>query len=462
MRGKRWFRRLLTMGFVLAVAIPLVAFGLSNLYLASPKGRIFVASEIRERTGLDASVMGSSWSPWNGIHVYGIRIEQPGALKTAVLAPLLLIESIRLDPAWRPLVLHRQLLLKGIAIHKPKLVLPVELLSQLPRKAPVAMAPPIVAQVNPTAQAEPVPIPPSPVPPALSPAEPLPAMAEEKPVASIGSVEETTAPTVWVKFSGAGLKIVSTISKEPLYEISNMGGAAPLGGKRATSKVVLKRITGLGKPLAETMTVPLKWRSPVLEVGPIKGGLFGMACDVVASISVSGSIPFRINALLPEQRDREIRLGEKMKAKLGNVAGRGVFQGQLGIPATWQGQWITQAVSIDTSFADQTAHFDQGQALVIFRNGALSCIDARLVGEPLTLIGNATLLSDGRAAANGRIIAAPETLVAVSKYTEPSSAAPSLTPLSTPQRAALDLQLFGRIGELYFKPNPRAAPIPLN
>ena len=59
MKGRRWFRKLLVAALALAVAIPLVGFGLSNLYLASPKGRIFVASKIKARTGLDASVMGS-------------------------------------------------------------------------------------------------------------------------------------------------------------------------------------------------------------------------------------------------------------------------------------------------------------------------------------------------------------------------------------------------------------------
>lgn len=457
MKGRRWFRKLLVAALALAVAIPLVGFGLSNLYLASPKGRIFVASKIKARTGLDASVMGSGWSPWNGISIYGIRIEQPGPLKTAIPSPLLRIESFHAKPAWKTLVTTRQFLVEGIELHKLRMVLPVELLSQLPSQPPVAVVPPTVAQVAPPAQENP-----AAVPPAISAPGPVPVIPEEKPAATIESVEKTTVPTVWVKFSEAGLKIVSTTSKEPLYEISDIEGAAPLAGRHAASEIALRRIRFLGKPLVESMTVPLKWRSPVLEIGAIHGGLFGMDCEAAASIALSGGMPFRIQALVPKQENQEIGFGGNMKAQFGSIAGQGIFQGQLLFPATWQGQCITQAASIDTGFADQSAHFDQGSMLVIFRNGALSCIDARLVGESLTLIGNATLLSDGRAAANGRIIAAPETLVAISKYTEPNSAAPVLTSLSTPQRSALDLQIFGRLGEFYFKPNPRSAPIPLN
>lgn len=457
MKGKRWFRRLFTVGLVLAGGLPLVCFALSNLYLASPKGRIFVASKVQGISGFETSVMGSSWSPWNGISVYGIRIEQPGPLNTAVSSPLLTIESIHAKLAWRALVLNRQVLLKGVEIRNPKLVLPIELLSQLPSQPATVSTPPVVAQVDPSTQLTPAP----PLPTGSTP-ETVALIQQKKPVAKIESVGESTIPTVWVKFSGGGLKIVSTKSKEPLYQISDLKGAAPLGGKHANSEIVLKQIEFLGKPLVDTIKIPLKWRSPVLEVGAFGGELFGMDCEAVASIAISGAIPFQINAVLPEQENQEIGFGENVNAKFGSLAAQGVFQGQLTFPATWQGQWITQAASIDTSYASQTAHFDQGQTMVIFRNGALSCIDARLVGEQLTLIGNATLLSDGRAAANGRIIAAPETLVAISKFTEPNSAAPALTPLSTPQRSALDLQFFGKLGEFYFKPNPRAAAIPLN
>ena len=462
MSGKRWFRRLLIAGLVLAVAIPLLAFGLSNLYLASPKGSAFVASKVRERTGLETSVMGSSWSPWNGISVYGIRIEQPGSLKMAVAKPLLQIESVHAMPAWRFLVLERKLLLKGIELRKPKLVLPVELLSQLPSH-PHATTPPAVAKVNPAPQQTPPLAPATTVDPPVHPApETIPNIPQEKPVANVESVEESKDPTVWVKFSGGGLKIVSTTSKDPLYQISKMDGAVPLGGRHTSSEVVLERIKFLGKPLADTMTITLKWHSPVLEIGAFDGEIFGIKCTSGASMALSGGLPFRINAILPKQENHEIGLSEKLNAKFASIAGQGVFQGQLAFPATWQGQWVTQAVGIDTNFSDHHAHFDQGQALIVFRNGALSCIDARLVGEPLAIIGNATLLSDGRAAANGRVIAPPETLVAISKFTEPNSAAPSLTPLSTPQRSALDFQLFGKLGEFYFKPNPRATPILLN
>jgi hypothetical protein len=97
----------------------------------------------------------------------------------------------------------------------------------------------------------------------------------------------------------------------------------------------------------------------------------------------------------------------------------------------------------------------------MFHGGTLRCLDARLVGEETSLLGNAMLLSDGRFAGIARIVAAPESLVAISKFTHPDGTAPQLTSLSTPQRAALDMRIFGSPGNVFFQPNPAAAPIPL-
>lgn len=462
--AKLWFRRLLVAGLVCAIGLPLVGFGLSNLYLASLKGRDFVGSKIRAVTGLDVSVMGSSWSPWNGISVYGMNVEQPGQLKMELPSPFVRIERIRAAPSWRNLVLNRRLLLKGIELYKPELVLPVELLSQLPSQPPVVVQPPAVVQQvipvpkqTPTEQTSPAPLPST-----VSHPKTVAGTPEAKARTAIENVREISSPTVWLKFFGGSVKIVSVKADKTLYQISDLEGNVPLAGKRATSKILLNRIKFLGDPIAETMTIPLEWHSPMLQLGAFDMEIFGIRCEAVANIAITEKLPFQIQAILPKQENQEIGLSEKTNGKLGSIVGQGVFKGQLTSPATWQGQWITQAASIETNFAGNTAHFDQGRAIMVFQNGTLRCLEARLIGESLSVIGNATFLSNGRAAANGRIIAAPDTLVAISKFTQPHSSAPVLTPLSTPQRAALDLQVFGKLGEFYFQPNPRATPIPLN
>jgi hypothetical protein len=120
-----------------------------------------------------------------------------------------------------------------------------------------------------------------------------------------------------------------------------------------------------------------------------------------------------------------------------------------------------QANSLDTIYAGQSAHFARGQAIIVFRNGALRCVDARLEGEEATVMGNGAVLTDGRVAAIARFVAAPDTLLAISKFTQPATLELQLTPLSTPQRSALDMQFFGQPGNFFYQPNPAAKPFQL-
>lgn len=85
----------------------------------------------------------------------------------------------------------------------------------------------------------------------------------------------------------------------------------------------------------------------------------------------------------------------------------------------------------------------------MFQNGTIRCLDARLLGEETSIIGNAMMLADARIAANTRIVASPETLVEISRLTRIDRKTPQLTTLSTPKCAALDLQLFGHLGDIY-------------
>ena len=227
-------------------------------------------------------------------------------------------------------------------------------------------------------------------------------------------------------------------------------------------EISVSRLKGLGQQAPENIDLPLKWTAPILEAGIIGGEMFGFNFKLGGHIALVPGIPFRIDAAVPEQKDREIRIGGKIRANLGKVVSQGRMQGYLQAPASWQGQWIAQTTAVDVEIEGHKNRFDYGRALLLFQNGALRCLDARLCSDETTIIGNGMLLSDGRMAAITRIVAAPETLVSISRFTQPDPNATDpvhLTPLSTPQRSALDLQIFGRPGNLLYKPNPMAAPI---
>lgn len=460
MRKLRRWKKIGLALIALAFLLPPLAFGLSNLFLLSSKGQKFVAARITRVLPFETSVSGATWSPWNGVTLHGLRLEQPAPLKVAVREPLLTIQMIRVHPDWRQL-LRKKISAKGIEIVKADLTLPAELLSQIPRKesaAPVTAANPDLASAPPQQIPAPqaTPPPPTEVPPSLPPV----AAAQQKPTVAATDVK---TPTVWVSLKDVGIKIISGGSHNKLCEATGINGSFPVSGKSAKSAITITRMAGLGKDAPGSTKLPIAWKSPVIAIGPAETELFGLDLKVVCNTALIAGIPFKVEALVPEQKEKEIRIGAENKATLGAVTAQGMFQGYLQIPATWQGQWVAQVLSVDAELAGgRRTHFERGQAVAVFGNGMLRCLDARLIGDDASFLANATLLTDGRLAGNARLVASPETLSALSKFTRPLTAQPpSFTALSTPQRAALDLQIFGHIGDLYYKPDPASAPLRL-
>jgi hypothetical protein len=75
-----------------------------------------------------------------------------------------------------------------------------------------------------------------------------------------------------------------------------------------------------------------------------------------------------------------------------------------------------------------------------------------MISDELSLLGNATIFADGRAAGAARAVASPESAAALAKRIYPSVAGTrSLTPLGTPQRAAFDLEAFGNCNQLFLR-----------
>jgi hypothetical protein len=83
----------------------------------------------------------------------------------------------------------------------------------------------------------------------------------------------------------------------------------------------------------------------------------------------------------------------------------------------------------------------------------ISCVDARLIGDELSLLGNGTVLADGRMAAAVRMVAPPGNIEPIVQRIFPALEPPlSITPLSTPQRAAFDVRLSGHIRQPFIQP----------
>lgn len=423
-----------------------------------PKGRFFVAARIQRVVQLETSVQGCTLSPWNGLTVYGLLIQQPAPLCKTISAPMLTAESIRVHPEWRAL-LDRRLAIRGIEIRKPDLALAIELLSQIP-SAPVE--PSVVAKQPDLAVIDP-PTGETPIAPNLLPTPPQ--INIPQPEATTATIPQKSPDlvvndsTVWVTLSDARLRIVSEMSKMPLFRITSINGKLPVSGKSAVSELILDGISVWKTGITSPVKVPVKWQAPLLSLGVVDTSFQGIDCKLEAMIELTRGIPFLIGGLVPKQEGREIELPEMLRAKLGSIAAQGHFQGYALAPRSWQGQGVIQALAIDTEFVDAHSFFHYGQSLVIFEQGVLKSPDTRLIGDDVGILGNGMVLSDGRFAGHLRIVATPENLVAISRRTQTDSSLPQLTPLSTPQRAALDMQAFGLPGKAYFQANPAAKPV---
>ncbi|MGJ8634534.1 MAG: hypothetical protein ACSHX7_11515 [Luteolibacter sp.] len=475
-RANRLIKRLAIIAILLLILLPLIAFGLSNLYLVSPKGQRHIGSRITAFTRMESSVKGATWSPWNGITVYGIEIKQPPPLREEYKSPLLRIQSVRCVPVWKKLA-TKTLEIRNLDLTNPELSIPIEFLSQIPRTAPPELAsktqvtsPPATPAASPPALAQNhIPTPTSPVAPAQD-QHPAPAQASNTPPSN--TVQEPTrpqnippaeaAPTVSVTFTGGRFTLLSTFSEKPLYRIASASGSIPIAGKPKTSTIILNRVSSLGNLLSEKTEIPVNWKAPFLDFGPFEFSSFETEGTLACRLFFTPGIPFIINGNIPEQKDLAFQLPGSLKTKIGVLTAQGGFQGLLRNPTTWQGKAIARSSSIHTEYGTGVTDFEFGRAVILYGNGTLSCVDARLVSETTSLLANGTLLTDGRCASNARIVSTPEILASISRYTQQDSKQAHLTPLSTPQRAALDLQLFGRLGEIYFKPNPMAAPISLS
>jgi hypothetical protein len=460
---KRW-RKWIGLAVVALVFLgPPLAFGVSNLLLMSPKGRSVLAARIQRVTRLETSIQGSTWSPWNGFTIYGLLIEQPAPLGKVISTPMLAVESIRIHPEWRAL-LDKQLVIRGIEVRKPDLKMPIELLSQIP----VPPVDPALAAKQPRHSAGEQPptgyspsaphtIPPTPPRPQVPQVDP--ALAAKSDTSPPKPPFIATDPTVWVTFRDARLSIVSTMKKEPLCRISKFHGALPIRGKSAGSELMVDGIRVLGNATPSAVRIPVKWQAPVLSLGVIDTVVLGIDCKLEAKIGLTPGLPFLIGGAIPKQEGKEIHLSETLRAKVGSMAGEGRFQGYALAPSSWQGQCMMQSLLVDAEFVGNKASFSHGQGVVIFQQGVLRCLDARLIGDDLSLLGNGMALSDGRFATHLRVVAAPDSLVAISRRIQNESSALQLTPLSTPQRAALDMRMFGFPGKIFYQTNPAANPV---
>lgn len=433
-RGFRRWQRVISCLLGLPVGIIL----LGNLAVSTPWACRWIALKIERRTGMETRVGGASWSPWNGAAIDDLELLQPAPLRAALKEPLVRIDSLRVTPVWKAW-LRGRLEVRSIGLDTPRFFLPLELVSHITRTAPPGQqtpAPPVASAPPPPAPVQPGP--PVPTPPvAVSPPKPPPAPPSQ--------------PTGWLHLKNASFTLVHAGSRRSLIEISKITGSIPIAGDPAQADLKIDAVSAFGKELATHLTASLEWKHPLLAMKPLETEIGGYKCVLAGRIARFSGLPIQIEAQLPRQALAAVRLPFNGQASAEAVAANARFRGLLLAPGTWQGDLIAESVAPSIRLAAHETKFDRGSAVTVLRGGVISCVDARLIGDELSLLGNATLLADGRAAGAARLVAAPESATAIASRIFPALAAPSLTPLATPQRAAFDLEAFGNISQIFLR-----------
>jgi hypothetical protein len=427
-----------------------------NGWLASGSGCAWMARKIQARTGLEASIGRATILPWSGVIVYDMKLLQPPALRAVVKEPLFRMDSLQLRPVWEAWW-QGKMELNSITLDHPRGVLPAELVADILRsrvavqKANPAPPPAITAPPPPVA-APPALVTPPAVPQA--PVSPSP-VAPPPPAPAVEAPSLPLSPTGWIHVKNASFTVVAGPNAKAWFRVDGLSGSIPVSGGRAESAMEIRSIEWAGKPVLTDFRPVLEWQAPFLAVKPMEGKLSGwgdLNYQLAAKIGFLSGLPLQVEVRVPEQVPAEFQLSDRLSAKVGKLTANSRFRGLLLAPQTWQGDWVGQVKEISAKVGNHQASFDRGSGIVVLRGGVLSCVDARLVGDELSFLGNATALADGRVAAALRMVAPPGHVNGIVKRTFNHLTDPlSLTPLSTDQRTAFDLQAFGNFQQIFLR-----------
>lgn len=436
-RGKRRWLRWFA---VVLPAIPLAAFGLSNLVLGSAKGRAWIAARIQSRTTLETSIGGASWSPWNGVTVRQIRINQPEPLREFVPTPLAEIQTLNIRPVWKA-ALRGHLDIRRMTVEKPKIVLPLQLIAYF---APPT--PPAVLAQNPT-------------PPAITPSSPATPQPQAAPAPQQQPEDPPhtpppapTAPTDFIELKDASFSLVFAGHPTPLAEISGISGEIPVAGREAETTLSIASIHNLGNETARDLQLPLQWKAPLLTSPSTDVPVAGFQTKIAAQLGFVTGLPIAIEWVAPDQEVKSFTLPGNQQISSPKASSAFRFRGALLTPSTWHAESIATANKPVVTAPGHQTKFDTGRILAVLRGGTLSCLDARLTGDDISFLGNGTVFSDGRTAAVLRIVAPPETGMAVVRNLFPGvTSPPAFRSMSSPQRASLDIEVSGSLGDLQIR-----------
>ncbi|MFK7910741.1 MAG: hypothetical protein AB8F34_09060 [Akkermansiaceae bacterium] len=462
---RRLFRMVCWSGLLM-----LLLYGLSNLWLWSSWGTATAEAQLKKRTGQDWEINCMSWSPWNGVTLYDVRMLQPEELREQLNNPVMVVEKLTVRPYWTQLAKGR-LHPKRVEIDSPELTVSIEMIA--------AIASRTVAPKQQARAQTPTPKPPEKTEPKPADDKRVPEKPEKKTAPPVRP--QDTPPKkrilpglpVQIEIANARCKLVSVSKNLEILTVDGLDYSHSLLGEDAWGGIQIRRLQFLGMYEFSDLSHKIEWKRPYLEIQNDALEFGGVETRVIAQLGLAksriGRLPFLIDFTIDRQKIESASWLEKiaMVVSADSLLTRFRINGLLHKPDTWRADGLLTAdkISIKESHGNHDVAFDKVNVPVILRQGVLRWADVRFISEDISIMGNgAVSLRDGHLSVT-RIVASPMAAAMLTRGIRGSHLIDARSrwwyDLDTPDRKMRDLVVSGPLLEPQIDAGAKYASIPL-
>ena len=390
----------------------LIVFGLSNCWLWSSWGTGMVEERLRRMTGQEWEIDRISWSPWNGVSLYGVEMfvaqEADGQPEEAIIS----VERVRVYPYWRKLAAGK-LYPQGIEIESPKFYVTLEMLAG-------------VLSHNAARQNQ----------------EPVPRLLEKKPVRkltaepeehevepqsivsrsseSASRVEhqkrEQPRLPVHLKITNAQLRFGSFSKPLSVFSCEGLDYEHVLFGGDSEGEIFVRHMQFFDFAALNDVSRKVLWKRPVLTFEEVMKGPGGVEVKCVAQWAFlkgrSKSLPFLLDVSMKPQKVEPISILGRNDIVVGveHMGARMRVNGLLNHPITWRVDGLLKAQNglVSDRYGKYHVLFTEVDAPVILRRGVLRWDRVRLMSEDVAVMSNGRVSARDGHLSVIRVVASPE------------------------------------------------------
>lgn len=447
--------------------LPIILFGLSNLWLESSWGTDIAEGELEARTGMDWEVHGMSWSPWGGVNIKEAVMLQPEELREDIDQPLLEVQRITVQPYWRQL-LRGEMKLREVSVDSPQITVAVEMLAALTSN----VSRPRVAQASQKSVVEQPKVQPTtpkhPRPQSANNKKPKP---KKKPVVSPQDTQPERPAAglpLRVLVKNASVNVLSVVKDLELLGSSGVDLNLPLAGEDTEGMIHISELNIPGVETIRDVEQVVVWKRPYLEMEEQIFELGGVKLRGITQLGVLRGFPFLIDLVIDPQELESLSLLDRvaLDVKSDQLAGRARASGSLVNPLSWKSSMLVQSsgFSVLEKHGGRQLHFDELFIPAVFQVGTLNWSSARVIGEDISFLGNGRLsIQDGITSVT-RLVAEPE----LARTLQEAMIGAHLTghhvwweDLETPDRKYRDIHIMGPLTEPSIDLGPKHVDFPL-